>query len=423
MSDTISIETLGVQAKAAESILAHLSTDQKNEALQKIADQLWQERAEILRANEADQFTAKANNIGEALLDRLMLNEKRLESIIADLRQVTELADPVNELLEEKTLSNGLHLSKRRVPLGVLAVIYEARPNVTVDVAGLALKSGNCVILRGGSETIYSNRALTAAIQRGLEGTAVPANAVQLISEPDRELVLELLQMDRYVDLVIPRGGAQLHEFCRRNSRIPVITGGMGICHLFVDESADLERSIEVIRNAKIQRPSVCNALDTCLVHRAVADEFLPRLVKTLAADGVTFRADPRAYAIGSAVEPEAVKEAGPFDFDTEWMALILGLKVVSGVEEAIEHIEKHSTHHSDGILTEDPDHAALFMERVDSAAVYVNASTRFTDGAQMGLGAEIAVSTQRLHARGPMGLNELTTYKWIIQGDYNVRA
>jgi glutamate-5-semialdehyde dehydrogenase len=422
MSETISIETLGVQAKAAASVLAHITTEQKNAALQKVADQLWQERAEILRANEADLFTARANNIGEALLDRLMLNEKRLESIIADLRQVTELADPVNELLEEKTLPNGLHLSKRRVPLGVLAVIYEARPNVTVDVAGLALKSGNCVILRGGSETIYSNRALTAAIQRGLEGTAVPANAVQLISDPDRALVLELLQMDRYVDLVIPRGGAQLHEFCRRNSRIPVITGGMGICHLFVDESADLERSIEVIRNAKIQRPSVCNALDTCLVHRAVADEFLPRLVKRLAADGVTFRADPRAYAICSAVEPEAVKEAGPFDFDTEWMALVLGLRVVSGVEEAVEHIEKHSTHHSDGILTEDSAHAALFMEQVDSAAVYVNASTRFTDGAQMGLGAEIAVSTQRLHARGPMGLNELTTYKWIIQGDYNVR-
>jgi glutamate-5-semialdehyde dehydrogenase len=263
---------------------------------------------------------------------------------------------------------------------------------------------------------------LAAAIQHGLQGTDIPAESVQLIGETDRALVLELLQMDRYIDMVIPRGGAGLHEFCRQNSRIPVITGGMGICHLFVDESADLERSIVVIRNAKIQRPSVCNALDTVLVHQAVVREFLPRLVERLAADGVSFRADAKAYVIVGEPFAAHVQPAGPEDFDTEWLSLVLGLKVVAGIDEAVEHIARHSTAHSDGILTENAENAAAFVEQVDSAAVYVNASTRFTDGAQFGLGAEIAVSTQRLHARGPMGLAELTTYKWVVQGDYHVR-
>jgi glutamate-5-semialdehyde dehydrogenase len=422
MSETLSIETICRQAKAAAGLLAHVPTLQKNAALQKIADQLWSERDEILAANAADVSAARAAGISEAMLDRLTLNESRLQNIITDLRHVTELADPVGDLLEEKVLPNGLVLRKQRVPMGVLAVIYEARPNVTVDVAGLALKSGNCVILRGGSETIRSNRALCAAIQRGLQGTQIPAAAIQLISDTDRALVLELLQMDKYVDMVIPRGGAGLHTFCRENSRIPVITGGMGICHLFVDESADQERSIEVIRNAKIQRPSVCNALDTVLVHQSIAAEFLPRLVERLAADRVTFRAEPAALALLNGKNSAVVQPAGPEDFDTEWLSLVLGLKVVPGVEEAVQHIAQHSTAHSDGILTEATENAAYFVEQVDSAAVYVNASTRFTDGAQMGLGAEIAVSTQRLHARGPMGLNELTTYKWIIRGSYSVR-
>lgn len=422
MREFVSIENLCRQAKTAARVLAHVSTSQKNDALNKIADQLWQERADILAANAADLTGAQAEGLNDAMLDRLKLSESRMIAIINDLRRVTELPDPVGELLEEKILGNGLQISKRRVPLGVLAVIYEARPNVTVDVAGLALKSGNCVILRGGSETICSNRALVAAIQRGLSGTAVPANAIQMITDTDRTQVLELLQMDRFIDMVIPRGGAELHEFCRQNSRIPVITGGMGICHLFVDESADLERSIEVIRNAKIQRPSVCNALDTALIHRAVAAEFLPRLVKRLSADGVTFRADAGAFAILQAEYSSCVHPAGEQDFDTEWLSLVLGLKVVENLDEAIEHIAAHSTAHSDGILTQDENNAARFLEQVDSAAVYVNASTRFTDGSQFGLGAEIAISTQRLHARGPMGLNELTTYKWIVKGNYNVR-
>jgi glutamate-5-semialdehyde dehydrogenase len=418
----MSIETLCIQAKNASRILARVSTMDKNAALRRIADQLWVERADILSANTADLAAAREDGLTPALIDRLMLDEERLSAIIADLLHVVDLPDPIGEVFEKCTLPNGLLLHKQRVPLGVLAVIYEARPNVTVDVAGLALKSGNCAILRGGSETIRSNRALTAAIQHGLERTAIPLEAVQLVSDPDRGLVHELLQMDRYVDMVIPRGGAGLHEFCRQNSRIPVITGGIGICHLFVDQTADLSRAIEVIRNAKIQRPTVCNALDTALIHRAIAADFLPQLVERLAADGVTFRADERAYAILHPQYDACVFPTGPQDFDTEWLSLVLGLKVVDSLDEAINHIAAHSTAHSDGILTEDPDHASRFIASVDSAAVYVNASTRFTDGSQFGLGAEIAISTQRLHARGPMGLNELTTYKWIVQGDYHIR-
>ena len=423
MNEPILIETICRQARAAAGILPHLSADQKNAALLKIADQLALEQPLILEANAADLAAAQEIGLSDALLDRLMLNEKRLQSIIADLRHVTELSDPVGELLEEKILPNGLTLRKKRVPLGVLAVIYEARPNVTVDVAGLALKSGNCIILRGGSETIHSNLALAKAIQNGLKGTAIPANAVQLIADTDRTRVLELLQMDRYIDMVIPRGGAGLHDFCHQNSRIPVITGGIGICHLFVDESANLVRSIEVIRNAKIQRPSVCNALDTVLVHQAVAGQFLPQLVESLSGDGVSFRADEAAIKILGGRFRDCVQPAGPEDFDTEWLSLVLGVKIIGGISEAVEHIAQHSTAHSDGILTENAEHAALFIEQVDSAAVYVNASTRFTDGGQFGLGAEIAVSTQRLHARGPMGLVELTTYKWIVLGNYHVRS
>jgi glutamate-5-semialdehyde dehydrogenase len=418
----MSIETICQLAKAASRRLARTTTAEKNAALQRIADQIWSERSEILAANTDDLELARADGLSPALLDRLMLDETRLDGIIADLRRVTELPDPVGAVFEARELPNGLHLHKQRVPLGVLAVIYEARPNVTVDVTGLALKSGNCAILRGGSETIQTNRALSVAIQHGLGGSGIPAECIQLIPDTDRSLVLELLQMDRSIDMVIPRGGAGLHEFCRQNSRIPVITGGIGICHLFVDQSADLERAVEVIRNAKIQRPSVCNALDTALVHRDVAADFLPRLVERLSADGVSFRADERSCAILENQVDAQVLPAGPQDFDTEWLALILGLKVVDSLEAAVEHITAHSTGHSDGILTADAANASRFVAEVDSAAVYVNASTRFTDGAQFGLGAEIAVSTQRLHARGPMGLEELTTYKWVVQGDYQVR-
>jgi len=418
----MTIESICQQAKTASRRLARLSGAEKDAALLRAADQVWAERDAILAANQTDLAAGQANGLTPALLDRLMLNEQRLAGIIADLRKVTELPDPVGEIFEQQTLPNGLRLRKPRIPLGVLGVIYEARPNVTVDVAGLALKAGNGAVLRGGSETIHSNRALASALQRGLQDSAIPTDAIQLVQDTDRALVYELLQMDRYIDMIIPRGGAGLHEYCRQNSRIPVITGGIGICHLFVDRSADLAASVEVIRNAKIQRPSVCNALDTALVHRDVAAAFIPALVERLAGDGVTFRAEPRAAALLDKRFDAVVHAAGPQDFDTEWLALILGLKVVDNLEQAIAHIEEHSTRHSDGILTADTENAQRFIAEVDSAAVYVNASTRFTDGAQFGLGAEVAVSTQPLHARGPMGLRELTTYKWVAQGDYHVR-
>ncbi len=418
----MSIESMCRSAKTASHTLAQVNSTDKRRALLVVADCLWEDRAAILAANADDLHEGEQKGLTPALLDRLMLNEKRLAGMVADLRQVADLPDPVGEVFKEQTLPNGLQLTKQRVPLGVLGVIYEARPNVTVDVAGLALQSGNAAVLRGGSETIRSNRALYAAIRRGLQGSVVPADAIQLIEDTDRQLVMELLQMDDYLSIIIPRGGAGLHDFCRKNSRIPVITGGIGICHLFVDASADLSRAVEVIRNAKIQRPTVCNALDTVLVHQAVAQQFIPALIERLSADGVTFRGGPRTCQLLDEKYATIMQPAGEQDFDTEWLSLILGIKIVDGLDEAVAHISAHSTAHSDGILTADGDHAARFVAQVDSAAVYVNASTRFTDGSQFGLGAEVAISTQRLHARGPLGLRELTTYKWVVRGDYHVR-
>jgi glutamate-5-semialdehyde dehydrogenase len=413
---------MGVQARKAAKHLAITLGDVRNQAIYHIADQVEADKKEILAANQADISAAQDTRLQDAMLDRLMLNEKRLINIVNDLRQVASLPDPVGEMFEQGTLPNGLRIRKQRVPLGVLGVIYEARPNVTLDVSGLAIKSGNCAILRGGSETIQTNRALAGSIQRGLAAAGLNKDIIQMITDTDRALVMDLLQLDQYVDMIIPRGGAVLHEFCRKNSRIPVITGGIGICHLFVDESANLDAALDVIENAKIQRPTVCNALDTILVHKAVAAIFVPAVVRRLAQDGVTFRVDPNAVAWCDKEMENVVQPAGPDDFDTEWLSLVLGIKVVEGLREAVEHISQHSTGHSDGILTENEQNAADFVMLVDSAAVYVNASTRFTDGSQLGLGAEVAISTQRLHARGPMGLRELTTYKWVVEGNYHIR-
>ncbi len=416
------VEEMGKRSKQAARSLARASREEKDRALLAMAERVRRDAEQILAANAEDLKAGQAAGLTPALLDRLMLNPARLQGIISDLRRVAELPDPVGECFDESILPNGLKVHKQRTPIGVLGVIYEARPNVTIDVSGLAVKTGNAVILRGGSETLNSNRAITQALVQGLAEAGLPPDAIQFIDDADRKRVLELLQMDRYVDMIIPRGGAGLHEFCRQNSRIPVITGGIGICHLFVDESADLHAALPVIRNAKVQRPTVCNALDTLLVHRSVAAKILPQVVAQLAEDGVTFRADESALPYLGEANAELVSPAGENDFDTEWLSLVLGLKVVSGLDEAVEHIAAHSTGHSDGILTKDEANAARFISVVDSAAVYVNASTRFTDGAQLGLGAEVAISTQRLHARGPMGLQELTTYKWVIVGDYHTR-
>ncbi len=428
---------IGARARQAARMLATLSTEAKDHGLNILADALIAHQAVILAANQADVHAAQQADLSAALVDRLTLTPARLEGIAADVRGVASLPDPVGEVFESKTLANGLRAHKRRVPLGVLGVIYESRPNVTIDVAGLALKTGNAVILRGGSETLQSNRALVEVVHQALLAASLPVDAVQFIDDPDRSRVTELLHLDGYVDLIIPRGGNPLHEFCRHNSSIPVITGGIGICHLFVDETVDLNAACRVIHNAKTQRPTVCNALDTVLVHRSRAAEFLPALVRMLSADGVVFRAHPSAVPFLASTPgpriaaaagrdpalPESVSLAGPQDFDTEWLSLVLGLKVVDSLAEAMEHIHLHSTGHSDGILTSNEENARRFTEEIDSAAVYINASTRFTDGGQLGLGAEVAVSTQRLHARGPMGLRELTTYKWVVVGDYHVRG
>jgi glutamate-5-semialdehyde dehydrogenase len=416
------LEGMGKAARAAARVLAAVTEIQKNAALEAVAEQIWAERAQILEANREEVQAASAGGLSEAMVDRLTLSEKRIEGSLSELRNVIGLPDPIGEVFDEKTLPNGLRIHKQRVPLGVLAVIYESRPNVTVDAAGLAIKTGNAVILRGGKETLRTNRALISAVHRALEKSAVPAEAVQFIDNPDRALVAELLKMHASIDMLIPRGGAALHQYCRENSLIPVITGGIGICHLFVDESADLPASIEVVRNAKIQRPTVCNALDTVLVHQSVARALLPVLAERLLKDGVSFRVDASALSFLSPSVDGMILPASEGDFDTEWLSLVLGVRVVASLDEAIAHIAAHSTAHSDGILTQSAENARRFTALVDSAAVYVNASTRFTDGGQFGLGAEVAVSTQHLHARGPMGLPELTSYKWVVEGNYHVR-
>lgn len=414
---------MGRQAKNTSRILAVTSTAQKNLAIKAIADEIEAQAKVILEENAKDISAARQKGLSEALLDRLLLTEKRLAGLAADTRRVADLPDPVGSEIESRALPNGMRLSRRRIPIGVLGVIYEARPNVTIDIATLALKTGNAVILRGGSETLLSNLALVRTIQSALGKTGLPIDSVQYIDDPNRELVRELLQLDQYVDMIIPRGGNALQRLCVEEGTIPVITGGIGICHMFVDESADLERAPAIIENAKTQRPSVCNSLDTLLVHQAIATEFLPQVAKRLAQSGVELRADPEAFKILEAAGfGEMVKPAGEEDFDQEWLSLILGIKIVSGVEEAIAHIHAHTTEHTESILTNDWANANRFLDAVNSSAVFVNASTRFNDGGQFGLGAEVAVSTQKLHARGPMGLEALTTYKWIGLGEGHIR-
>nr|WP_222434580.1 glutamate-5-semialdehyde dehydrogenase [Vibrio metschnikovii] len=410
---------MGKAAKSASFQLATASTAQKNQALAIIADELEANMDAILAANAKDIALGQASGLSEALLDRLLLNESRLQAIAHDVRNVISLPDPVGSEMDSKVLENGMSLARRRVPLGVVGVIYEARPNVTIDIAALCLKTGNAAILRGGKETFFSNLELVKVIQLALSKAELPMASVQYISQPEREYVTQLLTMDQYVDMIIPRGGAGLHQMCKENSTIPVIIGGFGISHIFVDESADLDKSLAVIENAKMQRPSACNALDTLLVHQAIAQPLLEKLQHQLH-DKLTLVVDEHAKALLPEANNIRLAQAG--DFDTEWLSYTLGVKVVSGVEQAIDHMREHNASHSDAIMTNDLFNAERFVNTAGSAAVYVNASTRFTDGAQFGLGAEVAVSTQKLHARGPMGLEELTSYKWVGQGNYLLR-
>lgn len=414
---------MGQDAKAASRKLAILTTKQKNDALIAIAAEIEKNKQLILDENARDIEDGRKRGLSEAILDRLLLNEDRVQALADDTRKVADLDDPVGKEIDHRVMYNGMDLRRVRIPIGVLGVIYEARPNVTVDISALSLKTGNAVILRGGSETLRSNQALVSVIQTALKSVALPLKAVQYIDNPDRGLVTELLRLDEYVDMIIPRGGEGLHRLCREKSTIPVITGGIGICHMFVDETADLDRAVDIVENAKVQRPSVCNALDTLLVHESVAEQFLPEVAQRLWSDKVTLKADDESLKIlKEQADNGKLNPAGENDFDTEWLDLILGVKVVKDIDEAIQHIQVHSTEHSDSILTENTINAERFMNEINSAAVFVNASTRFTDGGEFGLGAEVAVSTQKLHARGPMGLEELTTYKWIGVGKGHIR-
>ena len=410
------VSQIAQQAKQASVALALFGQTAKNQALLTIADSLESRAAEILQANEKDIEFAKAQGISAAIIDRLLLSKSRLKAIADDVRNVASLPDPVGQVIDGGVLASGLKIERQRVPLGVILTIYEARPNVTIDVASLCLKTGNAVILRGGKETKFTNAVLVEVVQNALEKVGLPKLAVQAITDPDRALLLELLKLDRYIDMVIPRGGAGLHQFCKENSTIPVIVGGIGVCHLFVEKTADQEKALDVIVNAKTQRPSTCNTLETLLVDRAIAAEFLPKLVAKMKEVDVTLHCDALQKANG--IEP--------LDQDKlrqEWLSLDLSVVLVDGLDAAVAHIREYGSQHSESILTSDYKLARQFVTQVDAAAVYINASTRFTDGAQFGLGAEVAVSTQKLHARGPMGLEALTTYKWVCEGDYLVRG
>jgi len=416
------LQQLGQNAKQASYALANLTASQKADLLEAIADALTANSAAILAANAKDVAAAKNDGLTEAMIDRLLLDDARLAGIIGDISDVIRLADPVGEEFGSKLLDNGLRLTRRRVPLGVIGVIYEARPNVTVDIAVLALKTGNAVILRGGKETLESNKLISEVIRGAIVAQGLPIDAVQFIDSSDRALVTGLLKLDQYVDMIVPRGGQALQRLCAEQATIPVILGGIGICHLYVDKNADLERALGVIANAKVQRPTVCNALDTLLVDERVASRFVPQIAEYLHRLGVRFSVCDTSFSLLDSLGFD-VTLAKSEDFGIEWLSLTLGIKVVGDIDAAVSHIRQYSSGHSEAILTDDIHAAAHFMNEVNSAAVYVNASTRFTDGGQFGLGAEVAVSTQKLHARGPMGLEALTTYKWLAWGDYTSRV
>jgi len=416
------LEVKAKAAKAASRRLAYLSTEVKNEALRNIADDLLARKDEILAANQIDYKEAEASGMGAAMLDRLMLNPDQLKAIVQDVLTAAALPDPVGEVFDMRTLPNGLQVSRKRVPLGVIGAIYESRPNVTVDISVLCLKSGNAIILRGGSEAVHSNSALARLVQEASVRAGVPDGTVQFIENTDRALVNEMLKMRDFIDLIIPRGGAGLINFVRENATMPVISGGIGVCHTYVDKSADTDKAVAIAYNAKVQRPTVCNALDTLLVHSDIARRYLPMIAAAWAKAGLEIHCDERALAILKSEPSQNLAPAVDEDWGKEFLSLVAAVKVVDSLDEALGHIERHGSGHSEAIVTEDHAAAMRFLNEVDAACVYVNASTRFTDGGQFGLGAEVGISTQKMHARGPMGLKELITYKWIILGSGQVR-
>lgn len=411
------LRELAVQAKEAARVLAGASEERKNRALENISDALLRHQDEILAANRADCDAARADGMSDAMLDRLTLTGARLERMAAAVRKVRDLPDPVGEVMEERVLENGLQLSKVRVPLGVVGIIYESRPNVTVDAAVLCLKSGNAAFLRGGSESIRSNIALERVMREALAQSGLPQNAVTLVHDTSRETASQMMQLRGLIDVLIPRGGAGLIAAVVRSASVPVIETGTGNCHVYVHEKADLRMAVDIIVNAKAQRVSVCNAAETLLVDEAVADNFLPMAQKALSASGVVLRGCERTRAILEGAAP-----ADDDDWAREYLDYILAVRVVQGLDEAISHIARYSTGHSECIVTQDAEAAARFLREIDAAAVYHNASTRFTDGEEFGMGAEIGISTQKMHARGPMGLRELCSYKYIVRGSGQIR-
>jgi glutamate-5-semialdehyde dehydrogenase len=407
-----------VAAREAARVLATLPAARKNAALQAIADAVVRASDRIIPANDLDLANGREKDMSEGLLDRLRLDSARLAGLSSAVLQIRELTDPVGQVVRGSVLPNGLNVSQVRVPFGVVGAIYEARPNVTIDIAALALKSGNAVVLRGGSAAENTNRVLVDIIQSALVSTGLPAEAVQTIDEFGRDGATQLMRARGYVDVLIPRGSAQLIDSVVRESTVPVIETGAGVVHIFVDESADLEQAVEIVHNAKVQRPSVCNAVETVLVHADAAARVLPAVLARLRASGVTLHADERARALFADALP-----ATEADWSTEYMSLDLAVRVVDDLDDALDHIRTYSTHHTESILTNDLAHAERFLAEVDSAVVMVNASTRFTDGGEFGFGAEVGISTQKLHARGPMGLPELTSTKWVVRGSGQVRG
>lgn len=414
----MTLEQIGQKAKEAEPLLRVMNGEKKNQVLLRAAEYLVKDREFILSANETDMENGRERGMKEGLLDRLKLTKERIEGMAEGLRQIAALPDPIGGVISEWTPENGLDIRKVRVPLGVIGIIYEARPNVTADAFGLCFKTGNPVVLRGGSDAVHSNLAIVEVLQKALTDCGCPASAIQLLEDTSRETAAAFMKLNRYIDVLIPRGSAGLIATVVNNSTIPVIETGSGNCHIYVDEDADLQMAADIVYNAKTQRIGVCNACESLVVHRKVKDAFLPMLARKLSEKQVELRGDEAAReAVPS------MKEASAEDWGTEYLDYILSVKTVDSLDEAIAHINRYNTGHSEAIITENKEHAEKFLQEVDAAAVYVNASTRFTDGFEFGFGAEIGISTQKLHARGPMGLEALTSYKYEIYGNGQVRG
>ncbi len=413
----INLEEIGGRARTAATFLNLLQQEEKNNALRSCAQALLENEAEILSANEKDVANSEQNGVKSSLIDRLRLNPSRLQAMAAGILEICSLQDPVGEVLSMQVRPNGLSIGQKRVPLGVIGIIYESRPNVTSDAFSLCFKAGNAVILRGGSDAIHSNIAITKALRQGLKEAGCPEDAVQLLEDTSRETASRMMKLNRYIDVLIPRGGAGLIQSVIENSTIPVIETGTGNCHVYVDEYADFTMALDIIDNAKTQRLGVCNTCESLVIHEKISKELIPLLYERLHAKEIEIRADETGCSIAKGCVP-ATEE----DYGREYLDKIISLKVVDSIEEAIAHINKYNTKHSEAIITRDYDHAMKFLNEIDAAAVYVNASTRFTDGSEFGMGAEIGISTQKLHARGPMGLKELTTTKYIIFGNGQIR-